>query len=139
MKAVISRKKGWRPPQSADLSLGVEGLQTAYHHGRRLRGESTLLSKEYQGLGCLSRCTLRVSPGPGIVARSRSLPAAASPPPDDDAADGAAENVEGCKSLVQVATFEAVTNWAHEAAPEKSDIFAIGLKEWTSFAKLIHE
>ena len=44
---------------------------------------------------------------------------------------------EGIKVLEEVATFEELVVWGHEAVPEADDVFVKGVEEWIRFAEAV--
>lgn len=47
------------------------------------------------------------------------------------------EEEEGIKVLEEVATFEELVVWGHEAVPEADDVFVKGVEEWIRFAEAV--
>ena len=60
---------------------------------------------------------------------------------EDDEFDGEIEagDVVEVKTLEQVAGFDEMVIWGHEAVPEEDDVYVRGVEEWMAFAQAVCE
>ena len=46
---------------------------------------------------------------------------------------------DGVLEVAEAASFEKVVSWAHDAAPDQNDAFAMSLAEWVPFSGGVNE
>ncbi|RDI76902.1 hypothetical protein Vi05172_g13115 [Venturia inaequalis] len=110
---VNASERYWKP-QSAE-----DGSASAYFRGRKLEGKSIKLPEGYRG--AVLKTTDKVVP----VETSQDAEE------DEDMS-------EETREVEQLASFDEVMVWGHEAMPASDDAYSKGLGEWVSFAEAMH-
>ncbi|QDS73172.1 hypothetical protein FKW77_002266 [Venturia effusa] len=111
---VNASERYWKPERAED------GSMSAYFRGRKLEGKSTRLPKGYRG--AVLKTTDKV------------LHNGQDPEEEEEDED---ESVE-TREVEQLARFDEVVVWCHEAMPASDDAYSKGLGEWVSFAEAMH-
>ncbi|TLD37747.1 ribonuclease H1 small subunit [Venturia nashicola] len=114
---VNASERYWKPETSAD------GSSSAYFRGRKLEGKSIKLPDGYRG--AVLKTTNNV------------LPVETSQDGDEDEDEDEDVSME-TKEIEQLASFDEVMVWGHEATPASDDAYSKGLGEWVSFAEAMH-
>lgn len=93
----------------------------AYFRGRKLKGKKLPVPEGYRGV------VVREKKG-GDLEKSRI---------EDEEEEEDGKEVQMVGTLEEVAKFEEVIIWDHEAIPSGDDAFVKGMEEWIRFAEVV--
>lgn len=111
--------------------VSKDGSKNAYFRGRKLKGKSVKIPDGYSGAVLLTT---------DKTIGSTQITAPPPPPGYDVENDAEDEEMEtdNAKTLEQVATFDEITLWGHDAAPSNTeDGYAKAIEEWVAFADTV--
>lgn len=132
---VNASKRHWRveKPSAADKT----STYVAHFRGRKLLGKCVPLPTGYRGVvvektdDILPRAPRAVLPRPDVVAEGEE-------DGEEEDEDEDEEQEPEVKLLSQVAEFDGLTVWGHEALPEDvEDVYVKGVEEWVRFARKV--
>lgn len=115
-----------------------DGKLESYFRGRRLRGREVRVPQGYEGKVVKEAPNGPVGGGDEEEQRRKDSGARGEGEgggggEDDD------EEEEEAKVLGDVASFEELVIWGHEAMPEADDPFVKGVEEWVKFAEAVSQ
>ena len=119
-------KRYWSP-----ASASADGTRTSHFRGRRLKGRTVKLPAGYEGV--LLQKTGEVVRQEGSRPR---VPEEDMAEEEEDGAVGGGEEPE-VRVMETRGTFDEVTVWGHEMAPEDGDEYVKGIREWIGFAEAV--
>ncbi|CZT15502.1 uncharacterized protein RCC_01358 [Ramularia collo-cygni] len=125
---IPASSRHWNPQSSTTTTSSTSSpnnsaTQTAYFRGRKLQGRKIPLPEGYEGKVLFKTDIL--------------LPRA--PQERENGEDEEDEEVPvEVKQAEQMARFEEIVVWGHEALPGDEDVYVQGLEEWVGFAERIH-
>ena len=117
---VTASHRYWDPKTTAD------GALESYFRGRKLKGTQVKIPDGYQGVAIKEDEDLKISD------RSNQR----NPYHSEEEEEGR-DDLDGMKTLNQVAKFDEIVVWGHEVAVDGEDGFVKGVAEWINFAEAV--
>ncbi|KAF2494324.1 hypothetical protein BU16DRAFT_540802 [Lophium mytilinum] len=119
---VNATERHWNPETTEN------GDTTAFFRGRKLKGRTVKIPEGYKGV--VLDITDKAAPQPKKVQNEGRA--------DDEGDNEEEEDPVDVKAVEELATFEEIVVWGHEAAPANTeDPYAKGVHEWIGFAEAV--